>query len=291
MTPTPPLIDRVTGSNFAYQHFPLSQCLDDLADLGRDRMELWGIAPHAHVPWLTDAEARSIRAAAAERGLRITCFTPEQVMYPVNAASPDPRLRASSVALFRRAAEIAVELGAGMLFLTAGRGGEDETRHAGWGRAVDSIGEIAQYAAALGLECLVEPLQRVESNLVNTAEDAARMLADVSASNLGVTLDTVAMTAAADTIDGYFAVLGDRVRHVHLIDGAPTGHLAWGDGNLPLAEFVEALDRNAYTGLATVELFGDGHYAMAPRDALTRSLRAIEEAQRLVPATVPDDAE
>lgn len=278
MTGIPPLIDRVTGSNFAYQHLPLETCLDDLAELGRDQMELWGIAPHAHVPWLDDAAAHRIRDAAARRGLRIACFTPEQVMYPVNVASPDPRLRAESVATFRRAAEIAVELGAGMLFLTAGRGGEDEAREAGWVRAVDAIGEITTYAAELGVECVLEPLQRVESNLVNTAGDAARMLDDIAAANLGAVLDTVAAAGAGDTVDDYFAALGDRVRHVHLIDGSPTGHLAWGDGELPLDDIVDALDRHAYAGLATVELFGDGHYALAPKDALSRSLAAIADS-------------
>lgn len=278
MTGIPPLIDRVTGSNFAYQHLPLETCLDDLAELGRDRMELWGIAPHAHVPWLDDSAAHSIRDAAAARGLRIACFTPEQVMYPVNVASPDPRLRTESVATFRRSAEIAVELGAGMLFLTAGRGGENEQQEAGWARAVDAIGEITAYAAELGLECVLEPLQRVESNLVNTAGDAARMLDDIGAANLGVALDTVAAAVAGETVDDYFAALDDRIRHVHLIDGSPAGHLAWGDGYLPLSDIVDALDRHAYAGLATVELFGDGHYAMDPKVALSRSLAAVAAA-------------
>ena len=271
----PPLIDRVTGSNFSYQHHALERCLDDMAALGRTRIELWGIAPHAHVPWMTDAEARGIRRSAAARGLEIACFTPEQVMYPVNVASPDARVRAASVGQFRRAAELAVELGAGTLFLTAGRGAEDEPRAAAWARAVDAVGEIAAYAARLGLECVLEPLQRVESNLVNSAADAARMLDDVGAPNLGVALDTVAAHAAGDTVDAYFAALGERVRHVHLIDGAPTGHLAWGDGILPLRDIADALARNGYAGLATVELFGDGAYALDPRPALERSLAAI----------------
>ncbi|UWF77515.1 TIM barrel protein [Microbacterium neungamense] len=275
---TAPLIDRITGSNFSYQHLPLERCFDDMAALGRSQVELWGVAPHAHVPWLTDAEARRIRDAAEARGMRIACFTPEQVAYPVNIASPSPRLRAESVAMFRRAAEIAVQLGAGMLFLTAGRGGEDEETDAGWARAAGALREIAEHAGALGLECVLEPLQRVESNLVNTAADAARMLADVGAGNLGVALDTVAAAVAGDSVDDYFAQLGDRVRHVHLIDGAPAGHLAWGDGELPLDGIVAALERHGYAGLATIELFGDGGYALDPRPAVERSLAAVAEA-------------
>lgn len=269
---------QISGSNFSYQHHSLEQCFDDLAGSGRTAVELWGIAPQLHVPWMSDDDARRVRRAAAARGLDVICFTPEQVMYPVNIASPDRRLRAESVAMFRRAAELAVELGAPKLFVTPGRGFESESREAAWNRSVDAIGEIAAYADALGLECLLEPLQRVESNLVNTADDARRALGDIGASNLGVALDTVAMSVAGESVDDYFALLGDRVRHVHLIDGTPAGHLAWGDGSLALDGILAALDRHEYSGWMTVELFGDGSYALDPRPALARSLAAIEAA-------------
>jgi protein FrlC len=268
-------LSQVTGSNFSYQHRSLDECFDDLADLGRERVELWGIAPHLHVPWASDAEARSIRSLAADRGLSIVCLTPEQVMYPVNVASPDTRLRAASVAMFRRAAELAVELGASRLFLTPGRGFETEPVEAAWRRSVDAIGEIAAYADTLGLDCVLEPLQRVESNLVNSAADAARMVGDIAAPNLGVALDTVAMTVAGDDVDAYFAQLGELVRHVHLIDGNPAGHLAWGDGDLPLGEILAALGRHGYAGPITIEHFGDGSYAFDPKPVLARSLDAI----------------
>jgi len=277
---TVPLIDRICGSNFSYQHHALERCFDDLAALGRTRVELWGVAPHAHVPRMTDADARGIRRLAAERGMGIACFTPEQVAYPVNIASDDAELRRESIDMFRRAAQIARELGAPMLFLTSGRGREDEPRESAWTRSVDALGEISGYAAGLGLECVLEPLQRVESNLVIDAAGAARMLADVAAQNLGVALDTVAAAAAGDSIDACFDTLGDRIRHVHLIDGTPTGHLAWGDGRLPLGDIVAALDARGYAGLATVELFGDGRYALDPRPPLERSLQAIAAAAR-----------
>lgn len=274
-------LDRISGSNFSYQHRPLGECFDDLADLGRTGVELWGIAPQLHVPWTSDAEARAIGRAAAARGLEVVCFTPEQVMYPVNIASPDSRLRSASIAMFRRAAELAVELGAPMLFLTPGRGFESEPVDAAWNRSVDALGEIVGYAESLGLACVLEPLQRVESNLVNTATDAARAVAEVSGgagSGLGVALDTVAMAVAGDDVDAYFELLGDRVRHVHLIDGSPAGHLAWGDGELPLGRILADLDRHGYDGWMTVELFGDGSYARDPKPALARSYAAIADA-------------
>ncbi|GAA3592242.1 TIM barrel protein [Nonomuraea rosea] len=269
---------QITGSNFAYQHLPLPRCLDDAAELGREQVELWGIAPHLYVPELSDAEARAIRRAAELRGLAIRCLTPEQVAYPVNVASPDTALRARSVAMFRRAAELAAELGAGLLLLTPGRGFEDEPVQAAWRRSADAIGEISAYAAGLGVDCVLESLQRVESNLVNDSRALAAMIGEIGAPNLGAVLDTVAMAVAGEDVDDYFDALGDLVRHVHLIDGRPAGHLAWGDGELPLPAILAALDRRGYAGCMTFELFGDGSYALDPRPVVERCLAATSLA-------------
>ncbi|GGI45894.1 protein FrlC [Agromyces flavus] len=269
-------LEQFTGSNFSYQHLPFERFLDDMVDLGRERVELWGTAPQLHVPQLSNEEARGIRRRIDERGLAVQCLTPEQVIYPVNVASPSPWLRASSIGMFRRAAELCVELGAPLLFLTPGRGFENEATDAAWRRSVDAIGEIAAYAGRLGVSCVLEPLQRVESNLVNDAATLAHMLDEIAAPNLGAALDTVAMAVAGDTVDAYFDLLGDRIRHVHLIDGRPNGHLAWGDGELPLGSYLEALGRRGYDGCLTFELFGDGTYAFDPRLALERCFAAVE---------------
>ncbi|GAA3441372.1 sugar phosphate isomerase/epimerase family protein [Planomonospora venezuelensis] len=271
-------MQQITASNFAYQHLPFDRFLDDAAALGREQVELWGIAPQLHVPQLSDAEARAVRRRVESRGLTVRCLTPEQVMYPVNIASPVTWLRASSVAVFRRAAELCAELGAPLLLLTPGRGFEDEPVEAAWRRSVDAVGEIAAHAAALGVACVLEPLQRVESNLVNDSRTLAAMLDEVGAPNLGAVLDTVGMAAAGESIDDYFDTLGDRIRHVHLIDGRPTGHLAWGDGELPLGDYLAALDRRGYRGAMTFELFGDGGYAFEPRPVVERCLAAVRAA-------------
>lgn len=271
-------LDQVAGSNFSYQHLGFERFLNDMVALERTHVELWGIAPHLHIPLLDADDLARIRRMLAERQLRIACLTPEQVMYPVNLASSTPWLRESSVAMFRRAVEVCIELESPLLFLTAGRGCEDEPVADAWGRAVESIREVVEYAARHGVGCVLEPLQRTESNLVLSAADADRMLADVEEPTLGVTLDTVAMAAAGDTVADYVTRFGTRLKHVHLIDGRPTGHLAWGDGELPLGEYLTALRDAEYEGFMTVELFGDGRYARDPLPALWQSYAAIAAA-------------
>ncbi|WGW12375.1 TIM barrel protein [Saxibacter everestensis] len=267
---------QIAGSNFAYQHLPLETFLDDMADLGREQLELWGIAPQLHIPELAADDLLHIRNLMADRGLHAYCVTPEQVAYPVNVASPVEWMRRSSIGMFLRAAEVCAELEAPYLFLTPGRGFENERTDAAWQRSVDALSEIASRAQELGVGCILEPLQRVESNLVNDSKTLRRMIADIGAPNVGGALDTVAMATAGETVADYHENLGSLIRHVHLIDGRPTGHLAWDEGQLPLREYLAGLETIGYDGYLTFELFGDGQYAFDPRRALDSCFAAVE---------------
>lgn len=279
-----PGLDQVSGSNFAYQHHTLTRCLDDMAELGRTTVELWGIAPHLHIPQADSAHQKKVRELLQERELTVACVTPEQVAYPVNIASGEEWLREQSLQFFLRAAEVCSELESPLLFLTAGRGYEDEPAEIAWARSVESLQTITQRAADLGVACVLEPLQRVESNLVTDAGSLRLMLDDVGSSTLGVVIDTVAMAAAGENISDYAKAFGEGIRHVHLVDGAPTGHLAWGDGFLDLDEILRELSQLNYSGALTFELFGDGSYALEPRAAVVQCLDAVEASLRRISA-------
>jgi len=266
--------DQITGSNFSYQHHTFETFLDDMVKLGRSHLELWGIAQHLYVPELSFADVRRMRAQLAEREQSVVCLTPEQVMYPINLASSIRWIRESTIATFKKAADICVELETPLLFLTPGRGFEDESRDDAWKRAVDGLGEVAAYAATLSIDCALEPLQRHESNLVNNSQQLGQMVDEVGADNLYVALDTVAMATADETVAGYFSRFGDRIKHVHLIDGKPAGHMAWGDGELPLTEYLDDLAAADYSGYVTFEIFG-AQNAFEPFSAHRRSLDAV----------------
>lgn len=266
---------RFVGANFAFQHYRFEHFLDVMNGFGFTAIELWGVAPHLDLFHEDDARVRRVRRELDEHGLSVVCFTPEQVAYPVNIASGDDTLREASVRRFRRAAEIAAALGAPYVFLTSGRGYEDEPRADAWRRSAESLSTIAEHAASVGVRCLLEPLQRVESNLVLNAADMRRMLDDVGRDDVDVVLDTVATATAGDTVAGYVETFGSRIGHVQLVDGAPAGHLAWGDGSLPLGDDVDELVRLGYGGTMTFELFGDGSYALDPVAAWTRCVEGL----------------
>lgn len=268
---------NVCGSNFSYHHHHFERFLDDMVDLDLRSIELWGIAPHLHVPTVTDEQVRVIAKQLRAREMKVHCVTPEQVLYPVNIASGDQTLRTDSIRTFKRAAQICVQLGAPYLFLTPGRGYEDEPAEEGWKRAADALSTIGEYAESLGVPCLFESFQRVETNLVYNLEKMRDMAGQMDASNYSFVLDTVAMAVAGDSVEDYFKAFPGKIAHVHLVDGRPAGHLAWGDGNLPLDTYVRHLEQCGYSERLTFEVLGDGNYALKPRKALEQCLTAFDK--------------
>jgi len=267
---------QLIGANFCFQHYPLERVAAALRDFGMREIELWGVAQHLDLFHTTDARIDRVRRILADNGLSTFCFTPEQVLYPINIASGDADLRRASIERFYRAADICAGLGATYLFLTSGRGYETEAAETAWQRAMESLREIAAYADHRGIRCLLEPLQRVETNILLNARDVRRMLDEIGGDNMDVVLDTVAMAAAGDTVEDYFRLFGAKVAHVQLVDGTPAGHLAWGDGNLPLGRYISELAAHGYTGKVTFEPFGNGSYALDPIATWKRNLAAIE---------------
>jgi protein FrlC len=267
---------QLIGSNFCFQHYPLERMAAAMRDFGMTEIELWGVAQHLDLFHADDTRVGFVRRVLADHGLSVWCFTPEQVLYPINIASGDADLREASVARFCRAADICAALGARYLFLTSGRGFETEAAEDAWDRAVGSLRRIATHARDKGIRCLLEPLQRVETNILLDAKGVRRMLDEIGAENMDVALDTVAMACGNDSVADYFRLFGPRVGHVQVVDGNPAGHLVWGDGSLPLGRYMEELAAHGYAGKLTFEPFGNGTYALDPMTAWRRCLDGIK---------------
>ncbi|MFJ6269270.1 sugar phosphate isomerase/epimerase family protein [Pseudarthrobacter oxydans] len=278
-------LERVTGTNFAYNNVRFETFLGDMIRLGRRRIELWAIAPHFSIPEASAQDVTALKRQLQEREMVLHCLTPEQIMYPVNLASEIPWIRDSSIKMFSKAADIASELEGNMLFLTPGRGFEDADPAEAWNRSIDGTRQVVDYAASRGIRCVVECLQRSESNLVYSLEGLKRFISEVNHENLTAALDTPAMAAAGDSIEDYVNVFGDRLSHVHLVDGSPSGHLAWGDGSLPLGHYLRVLNDAGYTGMMSFEIFG-ARYASDPGAAHERSLTAVRAALEGLPAAI-----
>lgn len=268
---------RLAGMNCHYIHYTLDYFLDRMAELGIKHIELWGAAPHFYVEDADAGDAAKVGRLIGERNLDLICFTPEQVTYPLNLAAREKRLRRRSVDYYLKAAGLCRELGTGRMLVTPGWGYLDEPAGEAFKRSLESLEELVRAAEREDITLLLEHLSPISSNLVNRAEDLRKVLEVLPSSRLKAMADTAQVFLAGERIETYFEVLGEELQHIHFVDGTPGGHLALGDGELPLREELFSLLGRGYTGFLTMEI-ADRRYFTEPERADRRSLEWFRRA-------------
>lgn len=273
-------MQRVAPMSEAYVFFTFTHYLDAAVREGLQVIDVYGGAPHLWLEGWSADKSRRMREQIDSRGLSVCSYTPEQVAYAENIAAADDDLRRASVEYFRRHLEVASQLGAPQMLVCSGWGYLDEPVEAAWERSVASMALIDQRAQEYGIRLAYEPLQPKETNLVTDLPSAVRMLNDLSSDNIGICVDTVAMAVAGETMDQWFDAFG-TLQHLHLNDGEThgylAGHLTWGDGSLPLAEYLGELDRRDYAGYITLEPL-NLRYRHDPDAALAQGVRQVRAA-------------
>ena len=266
---------QISLMNIQYKYFPLSLFLDDAEKLGVENVELWGGAPHFHMEDMTYGEICAVRREIRRRGLNLVCYTPEQCVYPINLASNAPDTRRRSQKFFENSIRAAGELGAGKVLVTSGTGYFDgSNREEAWKWAGEGLYALGEMAADYGITLALEVLRTDESNLVHDLPSLLKMLGELNHSSIGGMIDTIPMALAGERPAHYLEALGDRLVHIHFIDRAPRGHLAWGDGVLDMEGYLEELDAYPYKGYLSLEIT-DGRYFMDPSDSAKRSVERL----------------
>ncbi len=269
---------QIAVMNIQYKYFPLTLFLDDAVKNNVENIELWGAAPHFYLDDMTYQEVTSVRHEIERRNLRLVCYTPEQCVYPINIASPHKETRRRSVKFFEDSIRVAGELGTNKVLVTSGTGyfdGSDEQEAWKWSREnLYSLGELAEH---YGVTLALEVLRHDESNLVYNLPTLQKMLAELNHSAIGGMIDTIPMALAGERPAQYLEALGDRLVHVHFIDGAPRGHLAWGDGVLDMNTYLSEFDEYGYSGFLSLEIT-DGRYFMNPSASVEQSIKRLFSA-------------
>lgn len=267
-------MDQLSGMNCHYAHYPFTYFLDAIAEEGLKNVEIWAASPHVHVDDASPQVVREARQALESRGLNLVCYTPETVVYPINIAAPEDYIRQRSLKFLKRGVEVTAELGCNMMLLTSGWGYLNQDKEESLKQAMDSIAEMTKKAEQEGVVLALEHLSPISSNLINTAADLRRAVDEISSPNLKAMLDTCQVGLVHEHVRDYLELLGEDLVHVHIVDGTPGGHLAFGDGTLPLKDFVDTLGEYGYSHHLSMEI-ADRRYFMDPKKADRQSIEAF----------------
>lgn len=204
------------------------------------------------------AHFASIGKVLKDNGLECTAVTvlPDEAH---NAISPVAANRQGAIDHLKRVIECAHNAGVQTLCgpyyqvlgqFTGAFPTETELNH-----AAEVHRAIAPVAQAAGVKCAIEALNRFESHLLNTMEQAASYVKRVDHPNFGTMYDTfhanIEEKSPIAAIDTVFA--SGKLNHVHISEndrGTP------GRGHINLTEQIQHLKKIGYNGWMTIEAFG-----------------------------------
>lgn len=136
-------------------------------------------------------------------------------------------------------------------------------------RTAGIFSKCVQGIKSTGIEIAIEPLNRFEGFLVNTAKEGAALCDLIGNKNVGLMLDGFHMSMEEDSIQGAVYDAGAHLKHLHL---AENNRKLPGMGEFPWKTFFEALQKIGYQGRLSIESFMTPEGAVAADVALWRDL-------------------
>ncbi len=249
------------SGSFDNEALPL---IKKVADFGFDGVEIPIFDP-------AQVDIKATNKALKSAGLEVT--TCAILGDDRDIISDDKAIRENAKKYIKESIDISSELGSpifcGPLYSAVGklvgRGRTDEE----WERAVNGLGEMAEYAGKKNVVLAMEPLNRFETYFINIAEDIVKLVKDVDHPNLRVHLDTFHMNIEEKSLYKAIKNTGEYVAHVHTCEndrGTP------GSGNVDWDGVFKALHEINYDGWLVIESFVPAIEAIAKAAAIWREL-------------------
>ena len=221
-----------------------------VADMGFDGVEV----PFNDLS-LLDAAATRQALEKAKMGMTACC-----VMMPgTNPCSPDAAERAKGIERLKEMVDITAEMGgeavAGPLYspcghLTGKAPTEEELK---W--CAEALSAAAAHAEKANILLAIEPLNRFETYIINTVDQALKVVATVGSDRLTIQVDTFHSNIEEKNTPAAIRKVGKHLGHFHASEsdrGVP------GTGQVPWPEVFAALKDVGYSRWVTIESFAMG---------------------------------
>lgn len=209
-------------------------------------------------------------AAASSIDLSVSAIATGQSYYTDgwSPTNPDAAIRKALRHRFREIVDLAssieslVVIGGvrGRLEMNAGSVGEQ------FHRAVDEVRGYAEYAKSNGVDLVIEPINRYETNFLNTVSEVLAFIAELDVDNVYVLPDTFHMNIEEVSLGGSLREAGDSIRHVQFTD---SNRLAPGQGHIDFGELTTVLQEIGYLGYLSAEILPEPDSTIAAHQAVT----------------------
>jgi D-psicose/D-tagatose/L-ribulose 3-epimerase len=223
--------------------------IDKVRDFGFDYIEICVEDP-------ATIDTKAIRTRLDQAGINaLICgaFGPDR-----DISSDDANVRAGALQYIKTCIDIASELGSplvsGPMYSATGKTRLLSTaeKKQQWDWAIENMRLAAEYAADRGIKLAVEPLNRFETDFINTVEQGLELFSKIGKDNVGFLIDTFHMNLEEKDIPDAIRRAGKKVFNFHSCEndrGTPgTGHIPWQEVSIALRDI-------GYDGPVVIESF------------------------------------
>jgi 4-hydroxyphenylpyruvate dioxygenase len=222
-----------------------------------------------------DGSAREVARMCGDLGLRICALQPFRDFEGL----PEPQ-RAQAFRRAERKFDLMGELGTDLLLVCSN---VSPSALGGIDRAADDLRELGDRAAKRGLRVGFEAL--AWGRHVNDYRDAWEIVRRANHPAIGIILDSFHTLAPGFPVSQITAIPADKIFLVQLADAPQLDLdvLSWsrhfrcfpGQGNLPVADFMRAVDATGYRGPLSLEIFNDQFRAQSTKDVAIDAIRSL----------------
>jgi len=238
------LADEVADGPFVFRD--LHPACQMAAELGFDAVEIFAAGADAidktKVTRLLDTNKLSLSALGTGAGY---------VLKKLSLTNAGKKLRGEAIEFIKRFVELAAEFNCAVI-IGSMQGviaeGVERERALGWLR--DGLKRLSLFADRTGVDILLEPLNRTETNVLNRLEDAAKLIDSLDVDNVKLLLDLYHANIEEESITETIRQFGKFIGYIHLVD---SNRKAAGFGEIDFAPIAAALRDAGYDGYLSAE--------------------------------------
>ena len=258
------------ASAFVVFRDDLCRCVDRCADLGFHGVELALLhAGQVNIP--------EMKRRLAARKMEIPCLSTGQV-FAVDRlyfTHPDESVRDAAVEriieIVRLAAEFGSKVNTGRV---RGLIHDGESFEVAKRRYLASLNRCADVAEPLGVELIVEPVNRYEINFINNCSEGLRLVKESGRKCVKLMPDLFHMNIEDACFRDVFKQGIEYISYVHVAD---SNRLAPGWGHMPFDEVFRIFEDTGYNGYLTAEILPEPDPDSAARQAAEYLLNRLRQ--------------
>lgn len=259
------LVPEARGGPFVFHHDLPAACRAAKA-LGFDGIEVF--PPAGDAP-----EVRDLGSVLSDHGLALAAVGTGAgwLRERLHLCLPDPAARSLARDFILSVIDLAGSLKApAIIGSMQGRSGDGVDAPTARGYLIDALDELGEYAATFGVPLVYEPLNRYETNMVNSVEAGVQLLDSLATRNVVLLADLFHMNIEERDVAAALREGGARIGHVHFVD---SNRRPAGFGHTDFGPVAAALREVGYAGFLSAEALpypDSGQAAAATIEAFRR---------------------